>query len=145
MYFDDGICCERCHKIYYLRDTDGTELYGLCPKCSNYFKTHKEEYLLFTGEYIKCKVCGKVDQNIYYNSEGICNSCEDRFIKHPIVKWLYQLKQKLLWLGNRFLFYLLMIIVAVIFLAIVYFFICALIGDFISVDDSFLEGVRMKP
>ena len=145
MYFDEGTYCERCHKIYYLRDLDGTQLSGLCPKCSKYFKAHKEEYLLFTGEYIKCKVCGKVDHNMYYNSEGIYNSCVDRFIKHPIAKWSYQLRQKLFWLGNRFLYYLLMIVVAVIFLAIVYFFICALIGDFISIDDSFLEGVRMKP
>lgn len=143
MFYDDSQYCKRCHKLYYLTHERGSS-YDFCPKCQEYFKKHRDKYLLFTGEYIKCKNCGKVDHYMCFNSENICERCEERFKKYPILRWFYKCKLGFLWLGNGALSILLLIVIIAVVLAIAYYIICALIGEFNSLDQP-IDGFRMKP
>lgn len=148
MYFDNGEYCKRCHKLFY-RDYD-SKYDGLCPKCIDYFEKHQEEYLLFTGEYCKCKNCGKVEHYMFFmNDIGVCNDCMEKFNEKPRLEKWFHFRQRftlaMYSLFNKIFLYLAWILVAAVILGFIVLWIAGMIGDLVSIDDSFLNEPRMKP
>ena len=148
MYFDNGEYCKRCHKLFY-NDYSG-KYDGLCPECIEYFEEHREEYLLFTGEYCKCKNCSKVEHYMFFTNDiGVCNDCMEKFNEKPMLKKWFHFRQRftlaMYSLFNKIFGYLALALVAAVILGFIALWIAGMIVDLLSIDGSFLNEPRMKP
>lgn len=149
MYFDEGQYCKRCKKLFY-QDYINGGFSEICPKCKEYFRKHPDKYNIFIGEYNKCKNCGEVKHYMEFtNSYDVCDDCAEEFIKHPIKEKWFLFKRSFINIGitglNKVGLVLFWIIFIAVCLTIAYFWIGAIIGNFVGIDDSFLNEPRMKP
>lgn len=159
MYHDDSSYCKRCKKLFYPdynqwdgRDSTYFRWNYVCPKCQKYYDKHPIELKILSGECTRCKNCGEAVYTEELNESGFCEKCVTRFTKYPITKGIYNTKQGIKWVGNKIVQGIIWSIIIAVILAIAYFWIGALIGNFMadpfeteSVEDIYNGGMRMKP
>ena len=148
MYFNSEEYCKRCNKLFY---SDYNAKYkGVCPKCRKYFEKHPQEYLLLNGEYCKCKNCGKVEYYMFFSDNfNVCNDCMEKFREKPVLeKWFHfrqWFKLTMYLLLNKIFIYIFWILFVAVILFVVFLWVLAMIDNFVSIDDSFLDNPMMKP